>query len=109
MFDFLVGRVNDGLRADAGAVKNFIGVLDIYGFEFFDVNSSSSSALTSRTKSCSSTSTSRSSNRSRKSISKRPSRSQRSSTEITKTASTCWNCPSRCDQYFDECKDAEGD
>ena len=39
MFDFLVGRVSDGLRSDAGAVKNFIGVLDIYGFEFFDVNS----------------------------------------------------------------------
>eukprot|EP01043_Picozoa_sp_COSAG02_P010080 COSAG02_NODE_349_length_24073_cov_102.816092_6_plen_1343_part_00 len=39
MFDFLVSKVNDGLRADAGSVKNFIGVLDIYGFEFFDVNS----------------------------------------------------------------------
>jgi myosin-6 len=39
LFDFLVSKVNDSLRDDAGAVHNFIGVLDIYGFEFFDVNS----------------------------------------------------------------------
>jgi myosin heavy subunit len=36
MFDFLVARINEGLVAPV-EVKNFIGVLDIYGFEFFEV------------------------------------------------------------------------
>ena len=39
LFDFLVTRVNDGLAMAQGAIANFIGVLDIYGFEFFDINS----------------------------------------------------------------------
>ena len=39
LFDHLVAGVNRGLQMEASAVKNFIGVLDIYGFEFFDVNS----------------------------------------------------------------------
>merc|ERR1719453_1824320 len=39
MFDWLVERVNAGLNENGAATRNFIGVLDIYGFEFFDVNS----------------------------------------------------------------------
>ena len=39
LFDFLVTRVNDGLAMAQGAIANFIGVLDICGFEFFDINS----------------------------------------------------------------------
>ena len=40
VFDWLVGRINNAL-APAGAVqkKNFIGILDIYGFEVFERNS----------------------------------------------------------------------
>lgn len=39
MFDWLVARVNDGLAVGGAQSRNFIGVLDIYGFEFFEVNS----------------------------------------------------------------------
>jgi myosin heavy subunit len=39
MFDWLVSRVNDGLAVSSTDARNFIGVLDIYGFEFFEVNS----------------------------------------------------------------------
>lgn len=38
LFDYLVERVNNSIGQDAGS-KNFIGVLDIYGFESFAVNS----------------------------------------------------------------------
>jgi myosin-5 len=40
LFDWLVGIINDSLSApDKSAIKNFIGVLDIYGFEHFKKNS----------------------------------------------------------------------
>lgn len=40
LFDWLVGIINDSLSApDKNTVKNFIGVLDIYGFEHFEKNS----------------------------------------------------------------------
>ncbi|CEP17067.1 hypothetical protein [Parasitella parasitica] len=40
LFDWLVGVINDSLSCpDADKVKNFIGVLDIYGFEHFQKNS----------------------------------------------------------------------
>lgn len=40
LFDWLVQRLNDSLRGKSDAEKtDFIGVLDIYGFEIFDVNS----------------------------------------------------------------------
>lgn len=35
LFDWLVGVINDSLAKDAHDVANFIGVLDIYGFEHF--------------------------------------------------------------------------
>ncbi|XP_035889560.1 unconventional myosin-Vc isoform X2 [Phyllostomus discolor] len=38
LFDFLVERINHALRF-SGKQHTFIGVLDIYGFETFDVNS----------------------------------------------------------------------
>jgi myosin heavy subunit len=38
LFEWLVTRINDGLAGDV-APKGFIGVLDIYGFEFFEINS----------------------------------------------------------------------
>lgn len=40
MFDFLVKRLNQALATKQSAQKTqFIGVLDIYGFEIFDNNS----------------------------------------------------------------------
>lgn len=40
LFDWLVGIINDSLACpDVDKVKNFIGVLDIYGFEHFKKNS----------------------------------------------------------------------
>ncbi|RCI02900.1 Myosin type-2 heavy chain 1 [Rhizopus stolonifer] len=40
LFDWLVGVVNESLSCpDENNVKNFIGVLDIYGFEHFKTNS----------------------------------------------------------------------
>ncbi|KAF7722644.1 Myosin type-2 heavy chain 1 [Apophysomyces ossiformis] len=40
LFDWLVGVINDSLSCpDADRVANFIGVLDIYGFEHFKKNS----------------------------------------------------------------------
>ncbi len=38
LFDWIVARTNVSLRAQ-GAVKNTIGILDIYGFEIFEKNS----------------------------------------------------------------------
>ena len=38
LFDWLVLRVDDALRTDV-TPRSFIGVLDIYGFEFFELNS----------------------------------------------------------------------
>ena len=38
MFDWLVLRVDDALRTET-TPRSFIGVLDIYGFEFFELNS----------------------------------------------------------------------
>ncbi|EIE80995.1 hypothetical protein G6F46_000788 [Rhizopus delemar] len=40
LFDWLVGVVNESLSCpDEDKIKNFIGVLDIYGFEHFKINS----------------------------------------------------------------------
>lgn len=41
LFDWLVASINDVLlrREEIGELRNFIGVLDIYGFEHFKVNS----------------------------------------------------------------------
>ncbi|KAJ3102488.1 Myosin type-2 heavy chain 1 [Phlyctochytrium bullatum] len=39
LFDWLVKIVNRNLKRDSGAAEKFIGVLDIYGFEHFEVNS----------------------------------------------------------------------
>lgn len=40
LFDWLVTRIDDNLRVGVdGQVQTLIGVLDIYGFEFFEVNS----------------------------------------------------------------------
>lgn len=39
MFDWLVQRVNESMRADIAKSKQIIGVLDIFGFEIFEVNS----------------------------------------------------------------------
>ncbi|KAJ1454313.1 P-loop containing nucleoside triphosphate hydrolase protein [Pelagophyceae sp. CCMP2097] len=39
LFDWLVDRVNAALEAPAGQVKRFIGILDIFGFEIFKINS----------------------------------------------------------------------
>ena len=40
LFDWLVQRINDSLKNDSKNRKtNFIGVLDIYGFEIFQLNS----------------------------------------------------------------------
>ncbi|KAJ9628292.1 class II myosin [Knufia peltigerae] len=38
LFDWIVSRTNVSLRAQ-GAVKNTVGILDIYGFEIFEKNS----------------------------------------------------------------------
>ncbi|KAI8833885.1 P-loop containing nucleoside triphosphate hydrolase protein [Chytridium lagenaria] len=39
LFDWLVKIVNKNLVRDSGGNENFIGVLDIYGFEHFETNS----------------------------------------------------------------------
>ncbi|KAH8096570.1 hypothetical protein JL720_3949 [Aureococcus anophagefferens] len=39
LFDWLVGRVNAALRAADAGVACFIGILDIFGFEIFTLNS----------------------------------------------------------------------
>uniref|UniRef100_A0A8C9YPD7 Methyl-CpG binding domain protein 3b n=1 Tax=Sander lucioperca TaxID=283035 RepID=A0A8C9YPD7_SANLU len=39
MFAWVVQRLNSALRTQRGQAKSFIGVLDIYGFETFDLNS----------------------------------------------------------------------
>ncbi|KAJ3109862.1 Myosin type-2 heavy chain 1 [Phlyctochytrium planicorne] len=39
LFDWLVSIVNKNLKRDHAVGQNFIGVLDIYGFEHFEVNS----------------------------------------------------------------------
>jgi myosin-5 len=40
LFEWLVGVINDSLSSpDSSAISNFIGVLDIYGFEHFKKNS----------------------------------------------------------------------
>ena len=38
MFDWLVARINESLLTDS-ETRAFIGVLDIFGFEQFEVNS----------------------------------------------------------------------
>ena len=38
LFDWLVLRIDDAFKGEA-APRSFIGVLDIYGFEFFELNS----------------------------------------------------------------------
>jgi myosin-5 len=39
VFDWIVARINESFTTSASQQKNFIGILDIFGFEFFDVNS----------------------------------------------------------------------
>ena len=39
LFDWIVARINESFTTSASQQKNFIGILDIFGFEFFDVNS----------------------------------------------------------------------
>jgi myosin-5 len=39
LFDWIVARINDSFTTSASQQKNFIGILDIFGFEFFETNS----------------------------------------------------------------------
>ena len=39
MFNWLVKRINQSVEVKSGATKRFIGVLDIFGFEIFEMNS----------------------------------------------------------------------
>ena len=39
VFDWIVARINESFTTSASQQKNFIGILDIFGFEFFDINS----------------------------------------------------------------------
>jgi myosin-5 len=39
LFDWIVARINESFTASASQQKNFIGILDIFGFEFFETNS----------------------------------------------------------------------
>ena len=88
MFDWLVARINESLLTDS-ETRAFIGVLDIFGFEQFEVNCSSSSASTSPTSGCRRTSTRRSSRRSRRFTSAKRFGGTRSTSPTTKRASRC--------------------
>jgi hypothetical protein len=39
LFDWIVARINESFTSSASQQKNFIGILDIFGFEFFETNS----------------------------------------------------------------------
>ena len=39
VFDWIVSRTNDSIRGNASAEMNSIGLLDVFGFETFEVNS----------------------------------------------------------------------
>lgn len=39
LFDWIVARINESFITSASQQKNFIGILDIFGFEFFESNS----------------------------------------------------------------------
>ena len=39
LFDWIVARINDSIRGNASDVMPFIGLLDVFGFEIFEVNS----------------------------------------------------------------------
>ena len=38
LFDWIVNRINDSIRGDANDSSTFIGLLDVYGFESFAIN-----------------------------------------------------------------------
>jgi len=39
LFDWIVARINDSIRGNANDAMPFIGLLDVFGFEIFEVNS----------------------------------------------------------------------
>jgi myosin I len=39
LFEWIVSRVNISMKSKVGAAQHIVGVLDIYGFEIFDVRS----------------------------------------------------------------------
>ena len=39
LFDWIVSRINDSIRGNASDAMPFIGLLDVFGFEIFEVNS----------------------------------------------------------------------
>ena len=39
LFDWIVARINDSIRGNASDAMPFIGLLDVFGFEIFEVNS----------------------------------------------------------------------
>ena len=39
LFDWIVARVNDSIRGAASDAMAFIGLLDVFGFEIFEINS----------------------------------------------------------------------